>query len=453
LQSGTGIDQTPPSERCILAGLDIRKLNRGPSVLPTGLLPEQSLDELAELASSAGAEVVGMALQTREKPSPATLLGIGKVRELQAWASEADCDFVLIDRDLTPSQHRNLEREIGRPVLDRTQLILDIFAKHARSKTGRLQVELAQLEYLLPRLAGRGSEMSRLGGGIGTRGPGETKLEHDRRKIRGRIVKLRRDLRRVRATRRLQRSNRDSVPVPTVALCGYTNAGKSTLFNRLTRSRVVADARMFATLDPTIRKLRTPSGNPTLLSDTVGFIRDLPPTLIEAFAATLEEVAEAALIVHVVDITAENRDVHTAEVNGVLKKIGAAQAPQILVLNKSDLNDPDENERVVELGRAAGWAREVVAVSAKTGAGLDQLLEVVDAALAEGLYVRRQFRLPFREGAALAALYEHGRVVTRREDAGGVEVLADVTPALADRMARFEADVGAAAHVASRSRG
>ena len=435
------IDHSQSPERCILAGLDLRTFGPRPANPHSGLLPEQSLSELAELAASAGAEVIGIALQTRGKPSPATLLGMGKVREIEAWANEEDCDFVLFDHDLTPSQHRNLTSQIGCPVLDRTQLILDIFARHARSKTGRLQVELAQLEYLLPRLSGRGSEMSRLGGGIGTRGPGETQLEHDRRKIRGRIVKLRRSLKRIRATRRLQRSNRDSVPVPTVALCGYTNAGKSTLFNRLTSASVEADARMFATLDPTIRRLSTPSGKPALLSDTVGFIRALPPTLIESFAATLEEVAEAALIIHVVDITAENREVHVKEVETVLRKIGAIRVPQIVALNKSDLTNPAQAERLVQVEQARGSVRKVVAVSAKTGVGLDGLLAAVDSALAEGLYVRKLFHLPFREGAALARLYEFGRVVSRRDRSSCSEVLADVTPTLAMRLARFEAKV------------
>ncbi len=437
-------DLTLTRERCILAGLDLHSGKPRSTARSAPLEPEESIAELAELASSAGAEIAGVALQTRERPSPATLLGIGKVREIEAWAQEEECDFVLFDHDLTASQHRNLEREIGVRILDRTQLILDIFARHARSRTGRLQVELAQLEYLLPRLAGRGAEMSRLGGGVGTRGPGETQLEHDRRKIRGRIVKLRRDLKRVRATRRLQRSRRDSVPVPTVALCGYTNAGKSTLFNKLTKANVEADARMFATLDPTIRKLRTPSGRPALLSDTVGFIRSLPPTLVQSFAATLEEVAEASLIVHVVDVTAKSRDVHMDEVRKVLGKIGATKAPRILALNKSDLTDPRRAARDVLRERARGAALDVVAVSARTGAGLGELLESIDEALAAGQFIRVQYSVPYGEGAALSRLYERGRVISRRDGEAAVEVVADVTPALAARMLRFAPSPGAA---------
>ncbi len=396
---------------------------------------EESVAELGELARSAGADVLGCALQVRERPVPATLIGSGKLLEIQAWAAETDCDFVMFDHDLTPSQHRNLERELETPVLDRTQLILDIFAKHARTREGRLQVELAQLDYLLPRLAGRGTSMSRLGGGIGTRGPGETQLEHDRRKIRTRIAKLRSDLEKVRATRRLQRAKRSSVPIPTFALCGYTNAGKSTLFNALTKASVVADRRMFATLDPTIRKLRLPSRRPALLSDTVGFIRNLPPALVQAFRATLEEVTEATLILHVVDLSAEHGAVHRDQVNRILKDLGARDKPQLLVLNKRDLIERSATERAVQ--RLEGSAARVIAVSAKTGDGLDQLLDSIDALLSQGAVLRKQFRIPYAAGRDLAFLYEHGRVLERRDGDDGVDVLAEVSAALANRLAVY----------------
>ena len=393
--------------------------------------------ELADLAAGAGAEVLGHSVQVREGPVPSTLLGSGKVREIQAWAAEERCDFVLFDHDLTASQHRNLERELECPVLDRTQLILDIFAKHARTREGKLQVELAQLDYLLPRLAGRGASMSRLGGGIGTRGPGETQLESDRRKIRRRIVKLRADLEKVRSTRRLQRAKRTSVPIPTVALCGYTNAGKSTLFNALTTADVLADSRMFATLDPTLRKLRLPSGRPALLSDTVGFIRNLPPALIQAFRATLEELTEAQLVMHVVDVSSSGRHVHQEEVDRVLDELGAGDKPQLLVLNKCDL---------LESGTGTGSeAREAfgnsvagcVGVSARTGEGLDRLAREIDRILGDGPALRKQYRLPYDQGRALALLYEHARVLERSDGDEAVDVAVEVSPSLAKRLERF----------------
>ena len=430
-------DSEDTPERCILAGLDLRPRG-GPN--PAGiqsLTASESLAELADLATGAGAEVLGHALQVRDRAVAATLLGAGKLQEIRAWAATEGCDFVLFDQSLSASQHRNLERELDCPVLDRTQLILDIFAKHARSKEGRLQVELAQLEYLLPRLAGRGASMSRLGGGIGTRGPGETQLESDRRKIQRRIVKLRSQLEKVRSNRRLQRSKRVSVPIPTIALCGYTNAGKSTLFNALTTANVLADKRMFATLDPTLRRLRLPSNRPVILSDTVGFIRDLPPTLIQAFRGTLEEVTEAALVIHVVDASAENRALHQEEVNRVLAELGASEKPQLLVLNKCDLLDEEARLREVGRERQAGAAAGCVGVSARTGSGLDRLLDAVDRILAAGAIVRRRYRVPYSESRNVAKLYERARILARRDVDDGVELEAEVTPALASRLDQF----------------
>lgn len=426
-----------PPERCIVAGLDLRSQRLGTDIGVERLTAEESIAELAELASSVGAEVIGHVVQVRERPTPATLLGGGKIRELQAWAAEVSCDFVLFDHDLTPSQHRNLERSLECRVLDRTQLILDVFAKHARSRAGRLQVELAQLEYMLPRLSGRGAVMSRLGGGIGTRGPGETQLETDRRRIRTRIAKLRSSLAKVRSRRRLQRSRRTSVPIPTIALCGYTNAGKSTLFNALTSANVLADHRMFATLDPTLRRVRLPSGRMVLLSDTVGFIRDLPPTLLEAFRATLEEVTEASLILHVVDVAAKHRAVHLEQVNRVLEELGALEKRQVLILNKRDLLEDAATEREVERERALGaWAR-VVSVSAMTGAGIDELLAAVDALLDSGSLVRTRLHVPHSEGRVISLLYEQARVLDRRDEEQSVEIVAELSPALLRRMERF----------------
>src|SRR5271166_3714870 len=270
---------------------------------PREFSAEESMAELRELATSAGGRVIAEFLQRRQKPNPATLIGSGKLEELKGAVASSAPDIVIFDHELTPSQQRNLERELDARVIDRTQLILDIFARHAHTREGQLQVELAQLQYLLPRLTGRGIEMSQLGGGIGTRGPGETQLETDRRKIYRRIRHVKEQLENVRRIRSQQRQRRESVPMATIALVGYTNAGKSTLFNALTRAAVLASARMFATLDPTLRSVTLPSRRQVLLSDTVGFIRNLPHTLVSAFRATLEEVQRASLLLHVADVT------------------------------------------------------------------------------------------------------------------------------------------------------
>ena len=427
-------------ERCILAGLDLLPAGSRITRMPDRLTGEESLVELAELARSAGAQILGQALQMRSKPVSATLLGAGKIREIRAWAATENCDFVLFDQDLTASQHRNLERELECAVLDRTQLILDIFAKHARSREGRLQVELAQLNYLLPRLAGRGIAMSRLGGGIGTRGPGETQLESDRRKIRRRIVKLRKELEKVRSTRRLQRTKRTSVPLPTIALCGYTNAGKSTLFNRLTRSNVVADSKMFATLDPTLRKLRLPSQRLALLSDTVGFLRRLPPTLIQAFRATLEEVTEAALILHIVDVSGPHRTVRREEVDRVLQELDARGKPQLLVLNKCDLLGVQQIVQEVDRERFRSSVAGVVGVSAKTGQGLDDLVRAIDELLATEQMLLRRYRFPYADGNQLATLYKKARILARRDGDEAVEVLAELPSELASRLQDYASE-------------
>ena len=359
---------------------------------------EESLQELAELAEGAGAEVLGATTQTRDKADPATLVGRGKVEEVRRWAAELDTDFVLFDQPLSPSQQRNLESALDRRVLDRTQLILDIFARHARTREGKLQVELAQLSYALPRLTGKGAAMSRLGGGIGTRGPGETKLETDRRRIGRRIDKLEADLEKVRSTRELQRKKRTAVPLSTVALAGYTNAGKSTLFNALTDSEVLADKKMFATLDPTIRVLELPSRRRVLLSDTVGFIRNLPTTLVRAFRATLEEVVEAAMMLHVVDAASPHRREQMREVDRLLAELGAHEKPQILVLNKGDLIGPEAARAFVEAETTAGGRAAVVAISARERTGLDELAAAIEASLPTDLVERCVFRFPHGRG-------------------------------------------------------
>src|SRR5262249_30986642 len=307
---------------------------------------EESLAELRTLATSAGAEVAGEFLQRRDRPDPATLIGRGKLEEIAGAAASVSADLLILDHDLSASQQRNIEKAVGTRVVDRTQVILDCFARHARTREGQLQVELAQLEYLLPRLGGRGIEMSQLGGGIGTRGPGETQLETDRRRIYRRIRHVKQQIESVRRIRAQQRQRRESVPVATVALVGYTNAGKSTLFNALTDAGVLESPKMFATLDPTLRSVTLPSRRTILLSDTVGFIRNLPHTLVSAFRATLEEVQRAAMILHVSDASSPLSAEQDAQVERVLKELGAQDKARLRVLNKIDLLSVDRRDAV-----------------------------------------------------------------------------------------------------------
>ena len=389
-----------------------------------GLDAEESLAEFRELVTSAGGVVAAELLQRRAKPDPATLIGSGKVEEIAGVAASVEADLVLFDHDLTPTQLRNLEAALPCRVLDRTQLILDIFARHARTREGQLQVELAQLEYMLPRLAGRGKSMSQLGGGIGTRGPGETQLETDRRQIQRRIDQLKQDLEAVRRVRKQQRQRRESVPVPTVALVGYTNAGKSTLFNCLTGAQVLQSPRMFATLDPKLRAIELPSRRRVLLSDTVGFIRNLPHTLVTSFRATLEEVEQAEVLLHVRDAASTYGEEQKSQVEKVLGELDSLGKPRIEVLNKIDLLGEQEREGL--LGRTGATGE--VAVSAFTGEGMDALLAAIDGALHSDPILSAELRVPQQEGSVLAAI-EAGMVVHSREYEGNLVRLVVSGPA------------------------
>ena len=388
-----------------------------------GLTAEESLAEFRELVASAGAQIVAELIQRRPRPDPATLIGAGKVEEIAGIAASSEAELVLFDHDLSPTQLRNLDAALPCRVLDRTQLILDIFARHARTREGQLQVELAQLEYMLPRLTGKGKAMSQLGGGIGTRGPGETQLETDRRRIQRRIDHLKLDLEAVRRVRRQQRQRRESVPVPTVALVGYTNAGKSTLFNRITGAQVLESAQMFATLDPKLRAIELPSRRRVLLSDTVGFIRNLPHNLVTSFRATLEEVEQAEVLLHVRDAASTYGDEQKAQVEKVLGELNALAKPRIEVLNKADLLDAHQREGIGS--RAAG--REVL-VSARTGEGIDALMEAIDQALYSDPVIETQLDIPQQEGAALAAI-EAGMVIRDRSYEGDLVHLTVAGPA------------------------
>jgi GTP-binding protein HflX len=396
---------------------------------------ENSLRELSRLAETAGSVVLAGLVQRRGKPDPATYIGAGKARELADLVIETGADTVICDGELTPGQLRSLEGVVRVKVVDRTALILDIFAQHARTKAGKAQVELAQLEYLLPRLRGWGESLTRqaggrvaAGGGIGGRGPGETKIETDRRRIRSRAAKLRREIAGISAGREVQRRRRRRRNVPSVAIAGYTNAGKSTLLNALTGAGVLVDDSLFATLDPAVRRARTPSGRWFTLTDTVGFVRHLPHQLVEAFRSTLEEVADADLILHVVDGSDADPRSQISAVREVLGQIGANKVPELVVVNKADEADPLEIKglRLAERG--------AVVVSARTGLGLDDLLAAVEAALP-----RRDAEVsalvPYGRSDLVARAHQEGEVLAVAHCAGGTQLTARVPPDLAAQLA------------------
>jgi len=413
---------TPALERAALVGVVTGSARRADT--------DVSLAELEGLAEAAGATVVLTTVQERPRPDPATFIGRGKVQSLAAACAEADVDVVICDNELTPAQLRHLADALGRKVVDRTQLILDIFAKRARTREGKRQVELAQLKYLLPRLAGSSTALSRLGGGIGTRGPGETKLETDRRRIRDRIAGLQREIDQVRQRRSQLRERREKQSVPTVALVGYTNAGKTTLFNRLTGERAVASDALFVTLDPLVRQIRLPDSRELLLSDTVGFIDRLPHALVAAFRATLEEVVEADLILHVVDASNPEWGRQVAAVERVLDEVGAGREALVLVFNKIDALGPDERRRLADAHE------EAVFISARTADGVDALLVRVTEAL--GLDTRRVTVSFDSEDAAdrqrMARLYRLARVVSHVTTGGRAAIEADVPRRLMERV-------------------
>ncbi len=417
---------TTAPERVLLVGVGLKRVPHLPGA-EAGELERESLAELEELARSAAAEVAGSVFQMRDAVDPATIVGRGKLQEIKIEAQMRRAPLVVFDCNLTPGQQRNIERVIESRVIDRTQLILDIFARHARSREGQLQVELAQLNYLLPRLAGRGVELSRLGGGIGTRGPGEQKLETDRRRIRDRIRKIGQSIETLRRQRSLRREARQAVPLGTVALVGYTNAGKSTLFNALSRAAVLVSPKMFATLDPTVRAVRLPTNRRVLLSDTVGFIRDLPKGLLAAFRATLEEVQEAALILHVTDISSPHHPEQDAEVEKVLVELGVENRPRLHVFNKIDLLDPAQ-------AGALHAGNGNVFVSALVGTGLGELLQRIDAAMPVDPLVRLQFSLPLADGRTLALVHALGRVLRSEVNDSRMAIEAELPESVVRRL-------------------
>jgi GTP-binding protein HflX len=414
--------------------------------MPAGEQGRESLLELMELARSAGAEIAGTVFQVRETADPATLVGRGKLDEIRAEATAHKVPLIIFDSNLSPIQQRNIEAATDRRVIDRTQLILDIFARHARSREGQLQVELAQLNYMLPRLTGKGTSLSRLGGKsgaggaggagggagrIGVRGPGEKKLETDRRRIRERVGKIQSAIDDVRKQRALRREARNAVPLSTIALVGYTNAGKSTLFNALSSAEVLVSSKMFATLDPTIRALRLPSNRRVLVSDTVGFIRDLPKGLLTAFRATLEEVQEAALILHVSDVSNPHHDELDEEVDKILRELGVDSRPRLRVLNKIDRLTPEEREA---LRNTVGDEDGPALVSALTGEGIDELVGRMDAEMPTDPVLTFSIRLPLAEGRTLAMIHALGRVLHAEIDDSHMRLEAEIPASIAKRL-------------------
>lgn len=445
---------SPPSrERVVLVGVEWPARHVTGRYGVVRFQVEESLEELARLSETAGLQVVGRMVQSlRESINPATLIGSGKVAALKELRAASGAGTVIFDDDLSPAQQRNLERLLECQVIDRSQLILDIFAQRARSQAGKLQVELAQLEYLRPRLTRQWTHLSRLGGGVGTRGPGETQLEVDRRRIRERIATLRRRLQDVERTRALQRQERARVPFPCVALVGYTNAGKSTLMNALTRAGVLVEDRLFATLDPTSRRLDLPHGGTVMMIDTVGFIHKLPHQLIDAFKSTLEEVRTADLLLHVIDATHPRWAEQRAVVERVLEEIGAGTKPTIPVFNKLDRCPPEEAwggvpkpwmpvQRGEEHGEDGEGAR-AVAISALTGWGVERLLQMIEQRLADRREVVR-VDLPLRKSRLVPWLHRHGTVLEEVYTASAVRVTASLSKKVAGQLRKLLSDMGA----------
>ena len=419
------IDTQPKNrpERALLIGLEKAGVSKWDL--------RDSMEELRELASSAGAEVVDTVTQKLHRPTAPYYIGKGKAESIKDSFQHRQVTSVIFDDELSPAQGRNLENLLARKVLDRTQLILDIFAQRARSREGRLQIELAQLQYLLPRLTRMWHHLSRQTGGIGTRGPGETQLEVDRRRVQERIARLERELEEVRKTRAVQRQGRKRHQWPVAAVVGYTNAGKSTLLNLLTGADVVTEDRLFATLDPTTRSLTLPNKQRVLLTDTVGFLRKLPHTLIESFKATLEEVREADLLLHVVDLSHSRIDEHMAAVDAVIKELDAFGKQTLIVFNKIDAV---ENADLTEsyLKRFPGS----VAISARTGAGVNHLVQALQDALS-AWRLRSRFRIPVSESALIAEIHRVGHVLELRYDGGDAVIVAHVPPQLESKLTRY----------------
>src|SRR6266700_2841342 len=410
-------------ERALLIGLEKEGVSKWDL--------QDSLDELRELANSAGAEVIDTVTQKLQKPTAPYYIGRGKAESIKESFKDQLVTSVIFDDELSPAQGRNLENLLARKVLDRTQLILDIFAQRARSREGRLQIELAQLQYLLPRLTRMWHHLSRQTGGIGTRGPGETQLEVDRRRVQERIARLERELEAVRKTRAVQRQGRKRHQWPVAAVVGYTNAGKSTLLNLLTGADVVTEDKLFATLDPTTRSFVLPNKQRVLLTDTVGFLRKLPHTLIESFKATLEEVSEADLLIHIVDLSHPRVDEQMAAVEAVIKELDAFGKQTLIVFNKIDLlENPD---------LASIYCRrfpESVAISAKTGQGIDQFVDALQSALS-AWRLRSHFRVPASESALIAEIHRVGHVLELRYEGSDAVIVAHVPPHLEQKLADY----------------
>ena len=391
---------------------------------------QRSLAELAQLAETAGSQVLDVLVQRRDRPDPATYIGSGKLQELHQIVMATGADTVICNGELSPSQLSKMEKVVKVKVIDRTWLILDIFAQHARSREGKAQVSLAQMQYMLPRLRGWGDALSRQSGGIGTRGPGETKLESDRRRIGKSMSKLRREIKEMGVARTTQRAQRRRSNVPSVAIAGYTNAGKSSLLNRLTDAGVLVENALFATLDPTVRQAKTPSGREFTLSDTVGFVRDLPHQLVEAFRSTLEEVGASDLILHVVDGSDPDPEGQLSAVRKVLADIDAHNIPELVVINKADAADPFVIDRIKL------HEKNSIAISALTGQGIDELVAMIEAQLPHP-QLDIKATVPYDRGDLLARAYREGNVLSRTDTEAGTVIIAKVPQALANVLEEY----------------